>query len=176
MAEPNTQRRAMREQIRAHCAVAPASVLYDEPSDALFDVFSARSLALRSAELTEVARRADRVSGAPYLLLVYGDGCQLALTAAGVGFAPDQRHSGPVDLPPVVCWRDFRALLERLQHVLYGHPESQPGKDAVGLVMACLAMLDGARAVGFDVGREEAELERCLAELERRAAPPVVGD
>lgn len=169
------QRGPMLQQIRAHCAVAPAGVLFDEPTDALFDVFSARAVPLRSGELTQVLLRTDTVSRAPYLLLVYGDGRQLALTAAGVGFPPDPRHSGPVDLPQVVCWRDFRALLERLQHVLYGHPDSAPGRDAVSLVMSCIAMLDGARAAGFEVGKEEAEVERCLAMLEQRTARPVVG-
>jgi hypothetical protein len=38
--------------------------------------------------------------------------------------------------------------------------------------MSCLAILDGARRLGFDVGREEKELERHLTELEKRSAPP----
>ena len=32
----------------------------------------------------------------------------------------------------------------------------------------CLAVVDGARDVGFDVGPEERRLERILAELEAR--------
>jgi hypothetical protein len=35
----------------------------------------------------------------------------------------------------------------------------------------CIAILDGARAAGFEVGREEAELEALLRELEKRAPP-----
>jgi len=35
--------------------------------------------------------------------------------------------------------------------------------------MICIATLDGARAVGFDVGDLEGELEKSLAEIERRA-------
>jgi hypothetical protein len=34
--------------------------------------------------------------------------------------------------------------------------------------MVCIAILDGARAVGFDVADLEDELERSLNELERR--------
>jgi hypothetical protein len=36
--------------------------------------------------------------------------------------------------------------------------------------MICIATLDGARAVGFDVGDLEEELEKSLTEIERRSA------
>jgi hypothetical protein len=36
--------------------------------------------------------------------------------------------------------------------------------------MICIAILDGARAVGFDVGDLEGELEKSLDEVERRTA------
>jgi hypothetical protein len=62
--------------------------------------------------------------------------------------------------------------LQRLKHELYGHPDEPPTKGAARLVMMCLAILDGARAAGFEVGREEQELEVHLRELEQRQAPP----
>jgi len=34
--------------------------------------------------------------------------------------------------------------------------------------MICIAILDGARAVGFEVGDLEGELEKSLNELEKR--------
>jgi hypothetical protein len=36
--------------------------------------------------------------------------------------------------------------------------------------MACIAILDGARAVGFDVADLESQLESSLNEVERRKA------
>jgi hypothetical protein len=36
------------------------------------------------------------------------------------------------------------------------------------LIMICIATLDGARAVGFDVADLEGDLEKSLNELERR--------
>ena len=159
--------------IRAYVGAHRHAVLFDEPGDALFDVFAAKSIPLESGDLERVEERKDRQTGQPYLALGYGTGRQLALSDAGVAFAPDPSNSGPVeDLPPAVCLRDFRGLLERLQHELYGHPEREPARDAVKLVMMCIAILDGARAAGFDVSREERELEGDLAELERRAPTP----
>jgi hypothetical protein len=36
------------------------------------------------------------------------------------------------------------------------------------MMMICIATLDGARAVGFDVGDLEKELEKSLNEIEKR--------
>jgi hypothetical protein len=88
----------------------------------------------------------------------------------GVAFAPVAENSGPVEnLPPVVCLRDFLMLKQRVDHHLYDHPGQPPPRECLDLVMICIATLDGARAVGFDVGDLEGELEKSLAEIERRA-------
>jgi hypothetical protein len=36
------------------------------------------------------------------------------------------------------------------------------------MMMICIATLDGARAVGFDVGDLERELEKSLIEIDRK--------
>jgi hypothetical protein len=36
--------------------------------------------------------------------------------------------------------------------------------------MICIATLDGARAIGFEVGDLEGELEKSLKEIERRTS------
>lgn len=157
-------------RLRAFLARPNPPVLFDEPGRMLLDVSSGKTLALDLAELEGVEERVDRGSGRPYLVLRFGDGRRLALTDAGIAFAPDFRNSGPVpELPEAVCFRDWSLLLARLEHELYAHPDREPSRDTVGLVMACIAVLDGARAQGFDVGREERRLETHLAELERRA-------
>jgi hypothetical protein len=157
-------------QVRAHCALPPQAVHFDEAGDALFDVFSARSIPARAAEWVLAEARRDKQTNAPYLALRYGDGHELALSAAGIAFAPGFGNTGPLtELPAAVCMRDFASLLERLRHELYGHPDVAPTEGTLRLLLGCIAILDGARAVGFDVGREEPEVEVHLAELEKRA-------
>jgi hypothetical protein len=161
--------------VKAYCQSHSRAVLFDEPGAALFDAFGVKTLALDAGNLERVEARADRNTKAPYLLLVLGDGRELALTEAGIGFAPDYRNTGPLppeDLPQVVCFRDYLGLLERLRHDLYGHQDQAPTKATLKLLLMCIAILDGARRAGFDVGREERELETHLAELEKRGPPP----
>ncbi len=156
--------------IRAHCSRPGGQVLFDEPASQLFDVFSGRSLALDAAQLSLVEPRTDKQTHRPYLLLVFGDGRQLALTDAGIAFPPDTSHTGPLpELSEAVCFRDFTTLLERFKHEVYGHPDQEPTRGTVKLLMMCVAILTGARHHGFDVSREEKELDHHLTELEKRA-------
>ena len=74
------------------------------------------------------------------------------------------------NLPAVVCLRDLLLLKQRVDHFLYDHPDEPPPRECLNLIMICIATLDGARAVGFDVGDLEGELEKSLAEVERRTA------
>lgn len=159
--------------VRAYCQANARSVLYDEPGEALFDTFGVKTLTLRGSDLQSVESLADQDTKAPYLRLTLSDGRVLALTQAGIAFAPDFTNTGPLqDLPKAVCLRDYRGLLERLKHDLYGHADAPPTRATVGLLMMCIAVVDGARRAGFDVGREERELETHLTELEKRAPPP----
>jgi len=158
--------------VRAYCQAHPQSVLYDEPGEALFDTFGVKTLALRGSDLQSVESLTDQQTKAPYLRLVLADGRQLGLTEAGIAFPPDFSNSGPLqDLPDAVCFRDYRGLLDRLKHDLYGHADTPPTRGTVKLLMMCIAIVDGARRAGFDVGREERELETHLVELEKRAPP-----
>lgn len=166
MEDPRTQALAV---IRAHAQARPHAVLFDEPAKQLFDVPSAKLYPLEVAELARVEQRNDKDTKAPYVLLVFTDGRQVALTDAGIGFAPEFRNTGALQLPQVVCFRDFLGLLNRLKHDLYGHADREPTRDTVSLLMMCIAIVDGARLAGFDVAREEKELDTHLQELERRA-------
>jgi len=158
----------MLTRIEAFSARPGTSVLFDRESATLLDVYSAKTVSIDSPQLVRVEERVDAQTGQPYLRLDRASG-QLAITAAGIAFAPDFRNSGPLrELPDAVCFRDFRSLLERFKHQVYGHPEHPAGRDAVQLLMMCIAILDGARAQGFDVGTEEKELEWHLSEVEKR--------
>jgi len=174
--EPSDQdqrRSGQLAAVRAYCQAHPQTVMFDEPGEALFDVPGVKTLPLRAADLAAVETLQDQDTHQPYLRLTLGDGRQFALTAAGIALAPDFRNTGPLeDLPAAVCFRDYRGLLDRLRHDLYGHADEPPTRATVKLMMMCLAIVDGARALGFDVGREERELETHLDELEKRAPPP----
>jgi hypothetical protein len=171
MADPT--RAGQLQKLREHCAKPPRGVLFDEAGGLFLDTATGKTCALDLPNLMQVEERADRETKRPYLLLVYGDGRQLALTDAGLAFAPRFDHTGPLsDLPEAVCLRDYHGMVDRLKHDLYGHRDEAPTRQTVKLVMMCLAVLEGAKAVGLDVGREERELETHLTELERRAPPP----
>jgi hypothetical protein len=103
---------------------------------------------------------------------LFDNGTQIALVdPGGVAFAPSAVNSGPVEnLPPVVCLRDYFTLKQRVDHYLYDHPDDPPPRECLNLIMICIAILDGARAVGFDVGDLEGELEKSLNEVERRTS------
>jgi len=160
-----------RSLLQAFCGRPSPAVLFDETAPSLMDVFSAKELPLRPGALVAVESRQAKDTGAAYLALRYDDGRELALTDAGIAFAPSFKHTGELPgLPAAFCFRDYRALLDAFKHMLYGHPDTPPTRDTAVLLMTCIAVLDGAREAGFDIGREEPELEAHLAELERRSA------
>jgi hypothetical protein len=147
-------------------------VLYDELDGELLDVASGKRIKLSWRELDDFAEKIHPESQENYLVLHFENGTQIALVdPGGVAFAPSTANSGPVDnLPPVVCLRDFLTLKRRVDHHLFDHPDDPPPRECLNLIMICIAALDGARAVGFDIGDLEGELEKSLAEVERRTA------
>ncbi len=161
---------SVKEKLRVHCARPPRSVLYDEDAGLLLDIASGKTLAVADTQVQALEERTDHQTMRPYVSLLLQDGRALALAEAGIAFTPVFTNTGPMsELSPAVCWRDFYNLVQQLKHELYGHPDVEPGAATVRILMCCLAIVDGARAAGFDVGREEQELEWHLRELERRA-------
>jgi hypothetical protein len=161
------------ERVRAYCARPATAVLWDEAEGVLMDVFSAKTLPLRPSHLQSVTERVNAQTKNPYLVLGYDDGRELALSEVGIAFSPEQSSTGPLpDLPSVVCFRDYASLLSRLKHELYGHPGLPASRGTVQLLMMCIAISEGARARGFDISREERELEVHLKELEKHAPQP----
>ncbi len=161
-----------RELIRRYCAAHPGLVLFDPASATLLDVFSGKSLVLDLGDATTIEERTNRELGGTYLVVAFADGRVLALAPAGVAFAPDTTSTGPlVSLPSAVAFRDFTAVTGKLRHILLDHPDEPPTREEVDMAMFCLALLDGARRVGFEVGREERELDELLTLLESRGAP-----
>lgn len=160
-----------REKVRLWAAVHGHALLYDDENSTLLDVASQKLVKISWRDVTAFEEKIHPETGDRYLVLLFENGRQIALVdPGGVAFAPSTENSGPVpDLPAVVCLRDFFMLKQRIDHYLYDHPEDPPPRECLDAILVCIATLDGARAVGFDVGDLEGELEKCLNEVERRA-------
>ncbi len=159
------QRAAVERFAREH----PGAVLYDASASILLDVFAGKPLALDWSRVTAVEERTDAATRRPYLALRLDGGAEIALSDAGIAFAPATAATGPIaGLPSAVCLRDLAQATARLEHFLGGHPGERPTREHASLFLFCLAVVDGARAAGFDVAREERRLEAILAALEER--------
>jgi hypothetical protein len=147
----------------------PTAVLYDDDAAVLLDIASGKSLRLSWIDLIGFEEKIHPETGEPYLILMFEQSDQIALVdPGGVAFAPSTTNSGPVqNLPTVVCLKDFLTLKQRIDHY-YEHRDEAPPRESLDLVMICIAILDGARAVGFEVGDLEGQLEKSLSELEKR--------
>ena len=146
------------------------AVLYDEASSTLLDIASGRKTEIPWRDLAAFEEKTHPETQDNYLVLLFEDGKQIALVdPGGVAFAPSYENTGPLpDSPPVVCLRDFHTIKPRIDHYLYDHPDQPPPKETLDLVMLCIAILDGARAIGFDIADLEGDLEKSLGEIERR--------
>ena len=136
------------------------------------DIASGKTIRLPWQELKAFDEKVHPETKDSYLVLLFENGTQVALVdPGGIAFAPSTENTGLLrDPPPVVCLKDFSTLKGRLDHYLYDHPDEPPPKEVLDLVMICIATLDGARAVGFDVAELEGELEKSLKEIERRTS------
>ena len=146
------------------------AVLFDEESSTLLDVASGKRVKLTWGDVKAFEEKIHPETGDRYLVLLFESGKQIALVdPGGVAFAPSTENCGPLEnLPAVVCLRDFFTLKQRVDHYLYDHPDESPPRECLDMIMICIAILDGARAVGLDVGDLEGELEKSLGELEQR--------
>jgi hypothetical protein len=132
----------------------------------IFETGSGKSLRVRWADLADAVIRRTSLRPAPYLVLVFQDGRQVALADVGFAFAPSTASTGPLpDLPQTFCFRDFRHLSQGIEAIL---AEEGREREALSAVLLAIALLDGARIVGFEVGREERTLMGLLGRLEER--------
>ena len=161
-----------KAKVRAWVEIHRHVVLFDEESSTLMDVASGKTIHLPWQELKAFEEKVHPETKETYLVLLFENGTQVALVdPGGIAFAPSTENAGPLrDLPPVVCLKDFFTLKARVDHYLYDHSDEPPPKEVLDLVMICIATLDGARAVGFDVGDLEGDLEKSLKEIEGRTS------
>lgn len=105
-----------------------------------------------------------------YLNLVFENGHEIVLCHAGIAFSPSFASTGPLpDAPPVTCLTDYYALLHNLD-LIRTDPTRKP--EALLLFQVLISILDGAKAVGLDVGREEEALDAKLREFEAGFSSP----
>jgi hypothetical protein len=162
-------RAAQRALVERSLRARPGAVLYDAATSTLFDVAAAKALPLDWARVAAAEERKDSATGRPFVALLPESGVEIALADQGIAFPPVTAGTGPLEgLPPAVCFGDLAAAEGRLEHFLLDHPGERPERGHVALFLLCLAVVDGARAAGFDVSTEERRLERLLAELEAR--------
>ena len=161
-----------KAKLRAWVETHRHVVLFDEESSSLMDVTSGKTIRLPWQDVRAFEEKVHPETKDNYLVLLLENGTQIALVdPGGIAFAPSTENTGPLpDLPPVVCLKDFYTLKGRVDHYLYDHRDEPPPKEVLDLVMICIATLDGARAVGFEVGDLESELEKSLKEIERRTS------
>src|SRR3954467_14146849 len=142
----------------------------DDGGVQLLETSTGKALRLRWEDLLEAVVRRNPLRPAPYLVVVFHDGRQVALADVGFAFAPSIASTGPLpDLPPTFCFRDFRHLQQGIEALL---SEEGREREALAAVLLAIALLDGAKVVGFDVGREERALEGLLKRLEERGLVP----
>lgn len=101
-----------------------------------------------------------------YLNLLFDNGLEVVLTHAGLAFAPQFQNTGFIkDAPEVMCMTDYDRLLQSLRSLL---SDEQRRNEAILLFQLLISILDGARAIGFDIGREEQELDKLFTEFEQK--------
>jgi len=165
MAEAETRAKILEFTRRPFAAVAALEDA-DGKGARLMEPASGKELRIRWGEIAQVEERKSPLRPAPWLNLMFEDGRQLALADVGFAFAPSTVNTGPLpDLPPTLCFADFRHLSQGIESLL---EEEGREKEALGAVMLCIALLDGARTAGLDVGREERRLDALLRRLEER--------
>jgi hypothetical protein len=132
----------------------------------LFETGTWKSLHVAWGDLDDAVLRRTSLRPAPYLVLVFQDGRQVALADVGFAFAPSIASTGPLpDLPQTFCFKDFRHLAQGIEAIL---AEEGREREALSALLLAIALLDGARIAGFEVGREERSLEGLLRRMEER--------
>ncbi len=150
----------------------PGIFVYQEEGDGvrLVENFSQKTILLKWGDIERLEEKTNAAQpGQGYLVLLFSNGHQLALSLQGLVFPPDFTHSGPIPLPsPVYCMQDFNNILNRLRHVA---AEEERKQEALDLILVLIAILDGAKAVGLNVDAESRTVEGILATLETGQSP-----
>ena len=158
-----------KAKVLAFCRRPLSAVVAAEDDDGkgvlLLEPASGKQLRFKWDDLAEAEEKQTPLRPSPYLVLLFQDQRQVALADVGFAFAPSTANTGPLpDLPPTLCFKDFRHLSQGVEALLSA---SGREKEALGGILLCIALLDGARAAGLEVSREERRLDALLRSLEQ---------
>jgi hypothetical protein len=163
---PTEARAKVLEFCRKPLGAVAAAEDEDGKGALVLEPATGKELRFKWDELAAVEEKSSALRPAPWLLLLFQDGRQVALADVGFAFAPSIANTGPLpDLPQTLCFRDFRHLSQGVEALL---AEEGREKEALGGILLCIALLDGAREAGLEVGREERRLDALLHKLEER--------
>ncbi|MBK8013282.1 MAG: hypothetical protein IPK13_18250 [Deltaproteobacteria bacterium] len=131
----------------------------------------AKQLSFAIGGIRSVVTAIDTHAGGDYLRVMLEDGRSFALSKFGFVFAPRFEATGPLpDCPATACFVDYDRIFGHLQHLAQDVHAGQHD-DALRVFFVLLAFLEGARAIGLDVEREEHALEQILQHIERISGP-----
>ena len=160
----------IKEKVLEFCRRPLSAVVAVEDDDGrgakLIERASAKELRVRWDELQQAEEKKSPLRASGWLVLVWNEALQVALADVGFAFAPSTANTGPLpELPATFCFRDFRHLSQGIEALLQ---EEGREREVLGAILLCIALLDGARAVGLEVSREERRLDALLKALEQR--------
>ncbi len=87
-------RSAQRALIERSVRARPGSVVYDQATSTLLDVFSGKALALDLTHVVSVEERNDGATRRPYVAVQLASGVEIALADPGIAFPPSRRAPG----------------------------------------------------------------------------------
>lgn len=132
----------------------------------IVESFSKKTLSFSYGQVERVEEARSPQTQTRYLRVMLDDGRAFALAGVGIVFSPSFTSTGPLpECPPTASFRDFEKLFRHLSHVVDEHHDGHE-LEALQVFNVLLAFLDGARALGLDVGPEERRLEGVLEKLE----------
>lgn len=132
----------------------------------LTENFSQKKISLNLKNITK-HKITSHPQGLPaYLNLVFDNGLEVVLTHAGLAFTPQFQNTGFIkDAPEAVSMSDYDRLLQNLRFLM---DDEQRRNEAILLFQLLISILDGARAIGFDIGREEEVLDKLFTDFEQK--------
>tara|TARA_B100000959_G_C14527203_1_gene437933 strand:+ start:91 stop:579 length:489 start_codon:yes stop_codon:yes gene_type:complete len=131
----------------------------------LMEIATARFLTLNENNIAALEEKKNsELIGQTYMVILFEQGSQLVLSQQGFAFAPDFSNTGPIPVPSqVFCLQDIYHFLNNLQVVM---EDENRRKEALEITMLLIALLDGARQVGLDMGKEEQQVDTMLKKIE----------
>lgn len=157
---------SIKETIQKWLADYPAIFVSQEIPNGIVlrEIATSKERPVEFPKIRQFRRRQHPEGLGDYLNLLFEEGREIVLCHAGFAFSPSYLSTRSLNLlPDVVCFQDFYRLLGHLEHLYQDETQKE---EAAKTLMSCLAILEGARLVGFEVSEEEKRVEKILNWLE----------